>query len=315
MTTNKNGRIAEILAYLSVCIIWGSTYLAMRIAVKESPPEIFAGMRFSIAGAAILIFARIKGYEFPHSFKDACKTSVVGLFLLFGANGMVMWAEQWVHSGITAVVLSTTPLFTAILEFFLIKESRLNLFGWICLIAGFAGVALLVVSGNGVGSIDIAGSLLVLLASFSWSCGTVYSKKVKTSGSIFPQIGIQMLAAGLGLSILGTIMGELPRVRFTTNVVLPLIYLIVFGSIIGYGSNMFLLKRWPASRVITSAYINPMVAVILGVLILDEGINLKMVFSMGIILAAVILLQVSRNKTVKSHQVPNAGEEAVLLEK
>jgi drug/metabolite transporter (DMT)-like permease len=183
------------------------------------------------------------------------------------------------------------------------------------LIAGFAGVALLVVSGNGVGSIDIAGSLLVLLASFSWSCGTVYSKKVKTSGSIFPQIGIQMLAAGLGLSILGTIMGELPRVRFTTNVVLPLIYLIVFGSIIGYGSNMFLLKRWPASRVITSAYINPMVAVILGVLILDEGINLKMVFSMGIILAAVILLQVSRNKTVKSHQVPKAGEEAVLLEK
>lgn len=290
MTKEKNDNISVIVAYLAVCILWGSTYLAMRIAVSHFPPELFAGIRFLSAGTIVLIFAVIKRYTFPNSFIDIVKSAVPGIFMLMGANGLVMWAEQWVHSGITSLLLATTPLFVALLETMFFRDSKIKLSGWICLVVGFMGTAMLIVSGAGIGSVDAKGGLIVIIAAVFWSLGSIFSKKVKSSGHMATHIGIQMLAAGIGLTTIGLLSGEASKVTFNTNTVLAMIYLVVFGSIIGYSSNMYVLKKWPASIAITSAYINPVVAVILGVLILNEAINLKMIFFMSLTLGSVVLL-------------------------
>lgn len=281
-------------AYLAVCIIWGSTYLAMRIAVSEFPPLLFAGIRFLSAGILVLAFALVKKHPFPESWKDVLKSSVPGLFMLMGANGLVMWAEQWVHSGITSLLLSTTPLFVALLETVLFRENKIKVSGWVCLLIGFTGTAMLILSGAGIGSVDIAGGMIVLLAAVFWSLGSIYSKKVKYTGHIVTHIGIQMLAAGTGLTTIGVLTGEASRISISTNTVLAMIYLVLFGSIIGYSSNMFVLSKWPASIAITSAYVNPIVAVILGVVILQEAINARMAVFMMITLGSVVLLHLNR---------------------
>lgn len=290
MTKNNKSNIGVIAAYIAVCIIWGSTYLAMRIAVSQFPPELFAGIRFLSAGTIVLIFAVIKRNPFPKSIIDVVKSAVPGILMLMGANGLVMWAEQWVHSGIASLLLSTTPLFVALLETLLFRESKIEVSGWICLLLGFSGTAMLIISGTGIGSIDITGGLVVLAAAVLWSMGSIYSKKIKFSGHISTHIGIQMFSAGIGLTFVGLITGEASKVNVTTNVLLAMIYLVVFGSIIGYSSNMYVLDKWPASVAITSAYVNPVVAVILGVLFLNEAINFKMIVFISITLGSVVLL-------------------------
>lgn len=290
----KKNESAVVAAYLAVCIIWGSTYLAMRIAVSEFPPELFAGTRFLLAGAIVLIFAIANKKAFPESFMDIIKAAIPGIFMLMGANGLVMWAEQWVHSGVASLLLSTTPLFIAVIELMFFRSKKIDLVAWGLLILGFAGTAMLIITGKGVGSIDLKGGLIVLTASMLWAIGSIYSKRVKSSGHIITHIGIQMFSAGIGLTIVGICIGEVSKVHLTSNVVMSLLYLVVFGSIIGYSSNMYVLSKWPASLAITSAYINPIIAVILGVLLLKENMNLTMLFSMIITLGSVVLLHLRK---------------------
>lgn len=288
-----------IFAYITVCVLWGSTYLAMRVAVEGFPPELFAGMRFLLAGIIVMFYALATKKEFPHSGKDVVKSAVPGVLMLMGSNGLVMWAEQWVHSGITSLLLSVTPLFVALIEVIVLRDTRIGRMGWACLIMGFVGTAMLVVSGAGVGSVDIKGGLLVLTAALLWSLGSIYSSRVKFSGNIATHIAIQMLAAGTGLTMLGLILGEAERVSLSTNMVMALIYLVIFGSIAGYSCNMYVLSKWPASKAITSAYVNPVVAVILGVAILNERINPAMVLCMIITLGSVVLLHFIKYGMIK----------------
>ena len=288
-------------AYLAVCIIWGSTYLAMRIGVSEFPPELFAGIRFVTAGLLVLVYTRLKGNKFPDSFKDIRRISTVGLLLILGANGLVIWVEQWVHSGITALILATCPLFMALLELFLPGGSSMRFGGWLGLLIGFGGVSLLVLSTKGSGVIDIPGALILILAAFSWAVGSVYSKSFKPSGSILTNLGIQMVAGGMGQCITGIILGELPRVQFTSKGIGAMVYLILIGSIVGYGSFTYLIQKWPAARAGTYAYVNPVVAVVLGALILNEPVGLGVVASTLIILIGVLLVQLS--KTTRNKEV------------
>jgi drug/metabolite transporter (DMT)-like permease len=279
-----------IFAYITVCIVWGSTYLAMRVAVGGFPPELFAGMRFLLAGIIVMAYAVAAKKEFPISGKDVIKAAVPGILMLMGSNGLVMWAEQWVHSGITSLLLSVTPLFVALVEVIVLRDTKIGTIGWGCLIMGFLGTVMLVVSGAGIGSVDAKGGFLVLAAALLWSLGSIYSSRVKFTGNIATHIAIQMLAAGTGLTILGLILGEAKKVSLSTNVVLALVYLVIFGSIAGYSCNMYVLSKWPASKAITSAYVNPIVAVILGVVILNEQINPAMILCMIITLGSVVLL-------------------------
>ena len=290
----KREEITVILAYISVCIIWGSTYLAIRIGVSDFPPELFAGIRFLIAGALVLLFAYFKGYKFPENVTDFKRQAIVGLFLLMGGNGLVVWAEQWVYSGATSLLMAIVPLFNAILELFLINEPRIGLKGWFGLVLGFGGVALLVLSGSEARIIDVSGGGLLLLAAFSWSLGSVYSKTFKASGTTVANIGIQMFAGGIGLTLIGLMLGEASQIHLTGKGLGAMAYLIFFGSILGYSSYIYLLQKWPASKAGTYAYINPIVGVFLGAVLLGEPVSSNVYISAIIILGGVFLVQLSK---------------------
>jgi len=293
----KREETSVVLAYIAVCILWGSTYLAIRIGVSDFPPELFAGFRFLIAGALVLLFAYFKGYKFPENLIDVRRQAIVGLFLLLGGNGVVVWAEQWVYSGVTALIMAIVPMFNAILELFLPKGPRLGLKGWFGLLLGFFGVALLVLSGSEAKIIDISGGLLLLFAAFSWSLGSVYSKTFKPSGSTVANIGIQMFAAGLGLTIVGLLLGEAGNIHLTTKGIGAMAYLVLFGSILGYSSYIYILQKWPASKAGTYAYVNPVVGVLLGAVILGEPVSPNVFISAIIILGGVFLVQLSKTST------------------
>ena len=293
----KNDESKVIAAYITVCILWGSTYLAIRIGVSAFPPELFAGIRFFIAGLLMLIYGRLRGFEFPSNLTGIRDQSIVGLFLLFGGNGLVVWAGQWVHSGITALMVATIPLFIVIIELFIPGRPKIELKGWLGLLIGFSGVAMLVLSNSGAGSINAKGAIVLLAASFFWAMGTVYSKSFKPEGSMIVNIGIQMLAGGIALLILGISLGELPRVSVSSKGIGALLYLIVFGSLLGYSSYIYVLEKWPAAKAGTYAYVNPPVAVLLGALILKESFTLTVLLATVVILSGVLLVQLSKIKS------------------
>jgi len=293
----KNDDKKTYLAYLCVCVVWGSTYLAIRIGVSEFPPALFAAIRFVTAGLIMLGYARVRGLKFPDKLIDVRRVAAVGIFLLAGGNGMVVWAEQWVHSGTTSLMVAAVPLFMASLELMLPGRKKLGFKGWVGLLLGFAGVILLVFTNSETGAINIKGAAILLTGTLSWSVGSVYSKSFKASGSIITHIGIQMLAGGTILSITGLILGEASRLNITPKGIGAVLYLIFFGSILGYSCYVYILQKWPAAKVGTYAYVNPPVAVLLGSLILDEVLSLQVVISSIVILAGVFLVQTSKVKS------------------
>jgi drug/metabolite transporter (DMT)-like permease len=292
----KNEDNKVFLAYIAVCILWGSTYLAIRIGVGEFPPTIFAGIRFLVAGSIMLAFSVIKGLKLPVSISEVMKISVVGLFLLLGGNGCVVWAETRIHSGMASLIVATVPLFMALIELVLPNRPKLSSKGWLGLFIGFGGVALLVFPNSSETSTDIVGIMLLLAGAFSWAVGSVYSKSFKASSSIIPNIAIQMLAGGLGLSLVGAFWGEFSAIHVTSKGVSAMLYLIFFGSIIGYSCYVYILQKWPATKAGTYAYVNPLVAILLGALILNEPISISVVLSTAVILGGVVLVQTSKTK-------------------
>lgn len=298
----KREELKVILAYIGVCIIWGSTYLAIRIGVSDFPPELFAGLRFLIAGGLVLSFAYARGCKLPDNVGDVKKQAVVGLFLLLGGNGIVVWAEQWVYSGATSLIMASVPLFNAVLERFIVKETGIGLKGWLGLFLGFGGVALLVLTGANTDIINVSGGALLMLAALSWSLGSVYAKTFKASGSTVANIGIQMLAGGAGLTLLGILLGESGSIQVSSKGIGAMVYLILVGSILGYSSYIYVLQKWSASKAGTYAYVNPVVGIFLGAVFLDEPVSSYVFLSAIIILAGVFLVQVS--KTQKTFEQP-----------
>lgn len=184
-----------------------------------------------------------------------------------------------------------------LIELFLPNRPKLNLKGWIGLLIGFGGVALLVFTNSTKSSADPLGIILLLVGAFSWATGSVYSKSFKASSSIISNIAIQMLAGGLGLFIIGTSFGELAEIHMTSKGIGAMLYLIFFGSIVGYSCYVYILHKWPVSKAGTYAYVNPVVAVLLGALILNEPISIGVVMSTAVILCGVILVQTAKIKT------------------
>lgn len=283
-----------LAAYIAVCILWGSTYLAIRIGVAVMPPMLFAGIRFLIAGSILMAFVRFKKLSFPQTRKEIINQSIVGAFLLLGGNGLVVWAEQWISSGSASLIVAVCPLFMALIELFIPGRQRIDWKGWIGLLIGFSGVAYLVLGKSGATGIDLAGGAVMLAASLFWAFGSVYSKGFKTTGSIYAGIGVQMLAGGILLTFVGLVLGEASRFTLNPEGLMSMAYLIVFGSLIGYSSYIYLLQKWPAAKAGTYSYVNPIVAVLLGSLILGEPLTLEIFISAGIILLGVYVVQTSK---------------------
>lgn len=292
-----NKELVNWLAYLTVCTVWGSTYLAIKIGVSGIAPLFFTALRFLIAGTLVLLFARVKGFTFPNHFREVVQLGVVGMLLLFGGTGFVGLASRYISSGASSLVVASSPLIMAVLQMLLYpKVRRSDLRVWLGLLIGFAGVGLLIVSGGGDMRLDPRGVALVLTAVTLWSIGTLYSRSLRPQSHMMVQIGLQMFLAGIGILVVSFIVGESHSLEVSTSSLWALLYLVFFGSILAYTAFIYIIQQWPLSKVSTYAYINPVIAVLLGWLVLREPVTPGILLSMAVILGGVILVQSANPK-------------------
>jgi drug/metabolite transporter (DMT)-like permease len=290
-----------IIAWLNVCVIWGTTYLVIRIGVEHMPPMLFAGIRWVIAGAVFIVYLKWRGRPLPKA-NELVHLAVVGLALLGFANGLLVFAELWIPSGLAALVITTVPFCMVGLESLLPKGPKLNATILTGLIMGLVGVSLIFKEdikfltdlNNLLGVLGLLGSV------FFWSAGSLYSKYVKVD--VHPLMGasVQMLIAGIFLSVIGISIGELPRLNFEINGLLSLAYLIIMGSFVGYSSYIYVIAKLPLSFVSTYAYINPVIALFLGWIILDEKLNFQIAIAAVVIIAGVFIVKHGAARLINS---------------
>jgi len=276
-------------ALASVYVIWGSTYLAIAIAVQTLPPLLSAGIRFCIAGLVLLgVMAARRGLRFDR--EQLAGAAIVGLLLLVGGNGFVVLAERTVPSGLTALIIASVPLWIVVFRRF--AGDRIHPSTFVGVAVGFTGVALLVV-GRGSGGADPTGLGLLLVATVSWALGTFLSPRLRLPRDGLLSTGIQQLAGGIILVVLAAALGELSHLEpatWSTGSLLAMGYLVVFGSLLAFTAYGWLLQHAPVSLVATYAYVNPVVAVLLGFVVLAEPITPSIVAGAAIIIAAVAFI-------------------------
>jgi len=290
----RPSRSMILAAYAAVYVVWGSTYLAIRFAIETLPPFLMAGTRFLIAGALLYLWARLRGAARPTAANWKAG-AIIGAFLLLGGNGGVVWAEQRVPSSIAALLVAILPLWMVVLERIGPDRKRPTGRTIAGVMLGFVGVAVLVGPGafEGNGNVDLVGSIVLVLASLSWAIGSLYSKRAPLPAAPTLGSGIQMLSGGVLLAAAGLLTGEASSVvvsAISTESLLALAYLVVFGSIVGFSAFVWLLRVEPASRVATYAYVNPVVAVALGWLFAGERMTVPTMIAAAIIVGAVALI-------------------------
>jgi drug/metabolite transporter (DMT)-like permease len=299
-----------LVAYLIVCVFWGSTYLAIKIGVGELPPFLFAGLRFFTAGVLLFVLARALGDPLPRRGSDWRTLAIVGLFLLAGGNAFVVWAEQYTASGTASVFVVTVAIWTAFFDRIIPGGSGdLNWRVVAGLVLGFLGTTLLVgASPAEILKADLRGPLALTFASASWSLGSVYAKRHPTQASPYMGAAIQMIVGGAVVALFGSALGEWRSWHLSPKGFGAFAYLVVFGSILGYSAYAYALRHASATIVGTYAYVNPVIAVLLGWLLLAEPITARTVVAMGMILGAVIWIQFSHKLTFPTGR-PSATEE------
>jgi drug/metabolite transporter (DMT)-like permease len=303
MNTSAKGSSASSLAIwsalIAVYVVWGSTYLAIRFVVETIPPFLAAGFRFLIAGAVLYFFSRLRR-EKPPLRVEWRSAAIIGLFLLVGGNGLVMWAEQRVTSGIASLMIASVPLWIALLDSIRPGGRRPDRWVIISVIAGFIGIIILVGPSQVVGSqdqVDLVGIGVLLFAAFSWAIGSLYNRGAQLPDSPLLATGMQMLVGSLGLILLGTVVGEWGRVNpaeITTSSLLGFGYLVIFGSWVGFASYIWLLRAAPTTLVSTYAYVNPLVAILLGSLLAGEALTPRVLLAALFILGSVVVITMTQ---------------------
>ncbi len=284
-----------LIAYLVVCVFWGSTYLAIRVGVGVLPPFLFAGIRFLTAGVLLLGIVLALGDRLPPRLVDWRTQAIVGLLLLAGGNAFVVWAEQYTPSGIASIFVVTVALWMAFFDAVIPGGTGdLNWRVVAGLAIGFIGTALLVgASPAEILHADLRGPIALTAASASWSLGSVYGKRHKTETSPYVGAALQMIAGGGAVIVLGTALGEWSRWHLSAKGTGAMAYLVVFGSILGYSAYTYALRHASPTIVGTYAYVNPVIAVLLGWLILAEPVTARTFLAMALILGAVVWIQFS----------------------
>ncbi|MCG6913693.1 EamA family transporter [bacterium BMS3Abin03] len=280
------------IAWVAICIIWGTTYLAIRIGVADLPPMLFAGFRWITASIILIFVLRLTGKQLPKK-SDLIHLAIVGIALLGFGNGLVVTAEQSLPSGLTALLITTLPFWMVGFESLRKKGPKLNYLIVIGLIFGLAGVITIfgVDLSSWLSTKNIFGVLALMGSEIAWALGSIYSKYHKVS--VHPLMGaaVQMLIAGLAQTALGTVLGEFSWFHLTQNGILAMVYLIVVGAIFGYASYIYAISELPLSFVSTYAYINPIIALILGWYILNEELSINLLFAVILIFSGVILVR------------------------
>jgi drug/metabolite transporter (DMT)-like permease len=300
----KASLVAIWVALVAVYIIWGSTYLAMRFAVETMPPFMMAATRFLIAGGLLFIVRRLAGDPIPNRVEWR-SAAIVGLFLLVGGNGGVVWAVQTIPSGLVALMVASAPLWMITLEAVLPggrKPTRRAVMG---IFIGFTGVLLLMLPGTGGGlaSMNPWGAAALTFATLSWAFGSIYSRQLRLPASPMMGTAVEMLAGGSMLLLIGLLTGETGRLDiagFSSRSILGLAYLVLFGALVGFTAYTWLLRVAPTSLVSTYAYVNPLVALAAGALIGDEAFSLRALIAASIILGSLALTTSSPKKSARS---------------
>jgi drug/metabolite transporter (DMT)-like permease len=295
-TLTRREKITAYAAWGAVCLFWGTTYLAIRIGVRTVPPALFGGLRFLTAGVVFLAYLRWRGHALPQG-RELLDMVIVGIALLVTSNGLVIWAEQWVPSSIAALLVATLPFWMAGFEAALPSGERLTLRKGMGIIIGFTGLVILL-SPEIKTSFDMAylqGVAALLIAPLCWSAGSVYSKSRPAKSHPLMAATMQMVVAGIILILIGGIFGEWQRFSLDAEGLAATAYLVVFGSIVGYGSFIYALAKLPATKVAMYAYVNPVIAVVLGWLVLDERMDWSVVLATAVVLLGVVLVKSSRS--------------------
>ena len=279
-----------LAAYLTVCTLWGSTYLAIKVGIKTFKPEVMGSIRFIIIGT--ILMAVVKGREMntKAGLLEKAKIALSGAIILFVANISLMQGQKAVHSGITSIIIATVPLFMAIMEFMTSRENRLAGRAYLGLLVGFAGVFYLVYSSSETLNIELKSFMLIIASSILWSGGTIYFKNIGAKCSSLYMASIQNFSAGVCFMIMALVKGSYNSLTFNLPALAALGHLI-FCGVVAYSAYLYLMKEMPAAKVGTYAYVNPVIAILLGFIILGEPINFQVIFSMAIILMGVYMVQ------------------------
>jgi drug/metabolite transporter (DMT)-like permease len=306
-----------ILAFGLVYVFWGSTYLGIGIAVEQIPPGVMCATRFLIAGTAMLAYCAMTGRRILFSRRQLGHLAAVGVLLLMGGNLTLSYAEQIVPTGLAALLIAVTPLWFLVLDSLLLGDHRISRRGKVGLAIGIAGVIVLIwpdlLHPNSLGRRELWWSLALQLGSFSWAFGSVLSKKWQTAAADpFSAIAWQVFFAGIANLIFALLVERHANLTWSLRGVAAILYLVVCGSWIGYSAYIWLLEHVPTSKVSTYAYVNPVVAIFLGWLVLHERIDRYILMGSAIVIASVVLVTSakisSRNAAEELPVVESAGD-------
>lgn len=303
---SRKTTIAIIAAFAAVYVIWGSTYLVIRFAIETLPPFFMASIRFGTAGIVLLAFLMIRGVALP-TLPQIRNCALTGAMLLLAGNGGVSWVEQYVPSGIVALVNATIPCWMVLFSV-LAGEKRPSGRELLALVIGAAGVVLLMQSGGDLAFASGAPSwvfIVLVVGTCSWALGSVFARRANMPTSPFMATAFQMLFGGLFLCIVGLLNGEATSFQpelISVRSVLALSYLTVFGSIVAFSAYVWLLRIVPASRVASYAYVNPLIAMLLGWLFGNEELSGNSALAAALVVAAVFLITVTPDIIGKARQ-------------
>jgi drug/metabolite transporter (DMT)-like permease len=302
-STSQPSTWKTLLAFAIIYFVWGSTFLAIRIGVAEVPPFLLAGMRFLVAGLAIYLWMRFRGESSPTP-RQWNSAFLLALLIFVMDYGLLFWAEQRVPSGLAAVMLATIPAFMALSEIIILRTQRLTLRLALALLIGLAGVAVLVSHSLNLGgaAIDTSGALALIVAAIGWSVAAALTLKLPLPPSKVMNSGVQMLAGGILLLLASAALGEFRNFHpasVSRAAWLSLLYLIIFGSIIAFTAYVWLIHHQSPTKVGTYAYVNPVIAVLLGYFFGGEPLGTRTILGTLFVLVSVIVITTKRAQKLK----------------
>jgi drug/metabolite transporter (DMT)-like permease len=306
-----------LLAFAIIYFVWGSTFLAIRVGVREVPPFLLAGMRFLVAGLILYCWMRARGTASPTA-REWSAASILAVLIFVFDYGLLFWAERRVPSGIAAVMMATIPVFMALAEIIVLRTQRLTLRLGLALLVGIGGVAVLVGHSMSLGEapIDTAGACALIFAAISWSVAASLSRKLPLPAAKAMSSGAQMLAGGVFLTLTAALLGEFRGFHVqavSRGAWLALAYLIVAGSIVGFTAYVWLIHHESPTKVGTYAYVNPVVAVLVGYFLGGEAMGPRTIVGTLLILVSVVVITTTPKKTasrlpVSEQDVSEASE-------
>jgi len=299
-SSSQPQRSRIIVAFALLYVLWGSTYLAMRVIVRDMPPYVAGAVRYLVAGPLMLGALALMGRKVRLSGQDFRRLLEISILLLSTGNIGVLWGEEYVTSGLASLIVALVPIWVVIIEAWFFRAGRLTAKGFVGLALGIVGLVVLlwprITSGSHLGRLELLGSGILAGASFFWALGSVFSHRYNLSVDVFVSAAWQMVLGGSVNAMIALAFGQFPRTHWSSHALEGIAYLVVFGSWIGYSCYIYLLEHVPTPKVATYAYVNPIVAVFLGWIILREQVDWFMLAGTAIIIASVWLVNSSKLK-------------------